>query len=80
MRVNEAISLGIPAEKLMIGCITYSQYSLGHNTVQVYGNIWKQVQTAHPDIRGVYVWETSLDKKDGWTFASGMGHTVRGLP
>jgi Glycosyl hydrolases family 18 len=79
MRVDEAVRLGIPASKLMIGCITYPNYSGGHNTVEVYRDIFKENEQMHPDLRGVYVWETSLDKLDNWHFAHVMGHSVRGL-
>ncbi len=78
-RINQAISMGIPASKIMIGAITYTQYNLGWNTVAVYRDIWKQQVAKHPDLRGMYIWETSLDKKENWSFAKTMGPAVRGV-
>lgn len=72
-RVNQAIDLGIPASKIMIGCITYSDYGYGHNTVEVYRDIFLELEQDHPDLRGVFIWETSLDALEGWSFAHGMG-------
>ena len=80
MRVDEAVNLGIPASKLLIGCITYPQYSGGHNTAEVYRDIFKAEEQTYPDLRGVYIWETSLDKLDNWHFAQVMGQAVRHLP
>jgi len=79
-RVDEAVGMGIPASKLMVGCITYSGYQAGHNTVQNYRDIFKEVETRYPALRGVYIWETSLDKLDSWSFAHLMGPSIRGVP
>jgi chitinase len=78
-RTDEAVGLGIPASKLMIGAICYSGYSAGHNTPQVYLDCFNEQKAKYPSIRGVFIWETSLDKLDGWAFASTMGPGVRGL-
>lgn len=75
-RVNQAIDLGIPASKIMIGCITYTDYAYGHNTVEVYRDIFLELEQDHPDLRGVFIWETSLDALEGWSFAHGMGAAV----
>ena len=79
MRVDQTVALGIPASKILVGCITYSQYGLGHNTVGVYRDIFKEVEKTYPTLRGVFIWETSLDKKENWSFAKTMGTAVRGL-
>ena len=73
-------SQGIPASKLLIGCITYSGYQNGHNTVDVYKNIVLQQQQIYPALRGVFVWETSLDKLEGWSFAHVMGPALGAQP
>jgi len=78
-RIDEAVRLGIPASKLMVGCITYSAYENGHNTVQVYRDIFKEVEARYPSLRGVYIWELSLDKRENWNFARVMGQSIRGL-
>lgn len=77
-RINQTVQMGIPASKILIGAITYSQYPYGHNTVDVYANIFKEMERQYPDLRGVFIWETSLDKKEGWSFARGMGRAVLG--
>lgn len=77
-RVNQAIELGIPASAILIGCITHPDYAYGHNTVDVYRDIFLELEVAHPELRGVFVWETSLDKDDGWRFARGMGAALLG--
>jgi chitinase len=79
-RIHEAVHLGIPASKLMVGCITYSAYQNGHNAVQNYRDIFKQLEARYPALRGVYVWETSLDKLESWSFARVMGPSIRGVP
>lgn len=71
-------SMGIPASKIMIGCITYSKYTAGHNTVDVYKNIFLTQKAKYPALRGVYLWELSFDKADGWGFTRTMGPVVRG--
>jgi hypothetical protein len=63
----------------MVGCITYSAYENGHNTVQVYRDIFKEVEARYPSLRGVYIWELSLDKREDWSFARVMGQSIRGL-
>jgi chitinase len=78
MRIDEAVRLGIPASKLLIGCITSPSYSGGHNTVEVYRDIFEEVRQTHSTLRGVFVWETSLDKLDNWRFARQMGQSVLG--
>jgi hypothetical protein len=78
-RIDEAVRLGIPASKLMVGCITYSGYQNGHNTVQSYRDIFKQLEARYPALRGVYVWDTSLDRSENWSFAQVMGQSIRGL-
>lgn len=75
-RIQQTLDLGIPASKLLIGCITYSQYPYGHNTVEVYRSIFQDLEQKHPDLRGVFIWETSLDKKENWSFAKQMGAAI----
>jgi hypothetical protein len=70
--------LGVPASKILIGCITYHNYPYGWNTVDVYKNIYLQQKLIHPSLRGVFIWETSLDKLENWSFATTMGPAVRG--
>lgn len=77
-RIKQSVKMGIPASKILIGAITYSKYKDGHNTVAVYADIFKELEAKYPDLRGAYVWDTSLDKKEGWTFATYMGRTVLG--
>lgn len=78
--IANVISQGIPASKILIGCITYSGYGGGHNTVDVYKNIFLQQQQKYPDLRGVFIWETSLDKKENWSFAKTMGPALGAQP
>jgi hypothetical protein len=75
-RVEQTVKLGVPASKIMIGAITYSKYDAGHNTVATYADIFTSLEKKYPDLRGAFVWDAYLDKKDGWTFASGMGRVV----
>ncbi len=78
-RINQSVAMGIPASKILIGCITYSRYQYGHNTVEVYRDIFKELERTYPTLRGVFIWETSLDKLENWHFAHTMGTSVRGL-
>jgi len=71
-------TMGIPASKIMIGCITYSKYSAGHNTVDVYKSIFLTQKAKYPSLRGVYLWELSFDKLDGWGFTRTMVPAVIG--
>lgn len=75
-RVGQTLDMGIPASKIMIGCITYSDYPYGHNTVEVYRDIFLDLEAEHPDLRGVFIWETSLDAKENWSFAHVMGEAL----
>jgi hypothetical protein len=34
------------------------------------------MEGVYPDLRGVFIWESSLDKLKNWDFASTMGATV----
>lgn len=72
-------SYGIPASKILIGCITYSKYQYGWNTVSVYKDIYLQQKQKYPELRGVFIWDTSYDKIENWSFAKAMGTAVRGL-
>lgn len=74
--IATVVGHGIPSSKILIGCITYTQYNLGWNTVDVYKNIFLQQEQKYPDLRGVFIWETSLDKKENWSFARTMGPAV----
>ncbi len=74
--IATVVAMGVPPSKIMIGCITYTQYNLGWNTVDVYKNIFLQQEQKYPDLRGVFIWESSLDKKENWSFAKVMGPAV----
>ena len=77
-KVNEIVnSYGIPASKIVIGCITYyPEYGAGSNTVATYRDAFLEMEGVYPDLRGVFIWESSLDKLKNWDFASTMGATV----
>jgi chitinase len=72
------VAMGIPDSKIVIGCITYSGYSGGHNSVEVYRDIYLTQKAKHPGLRGVYLWELSFDKADGWGFTPVMVPAVLG--
>ncbi len=76
-KINELVADGIPPSKIMIGCITYyPEYGNGSNTVAVYKAAFDEMETKYPTLRGVFIWETSLDKKKNWEFAHTMGPDV----
>jgi hypothetical protein len=68
--------MGIPPSKILIGSITYKNYNLDWNKVDVYKNIFLQQEAKYPTLRGVFIWESSLDKLEGWSFARVMGQNV----
>lgn len=74
--IAAVVNMGIPPSKILIGCITYQQYNLGWNTVQVYRDIFLQQEQKYPTLRGAFIWESSLDKKENWSFSSVMGPAV----
>jgi hypothetical protein len=71
-------AMGIPASKILIGCITYSKYQYGHNTVDVYKKIYLDERVKYPALRGVFIWDTQMDQAENWTFAHTMGPAVTG--
>ena len=77
-KVNEIVNnYGIPASKIVIGCITYyPEYGNGSNTVAVYRDAFLELEAIYPDLRGVFIWESSLDKLKAWNFAKTMGPVV----
>jgi chitinase len=76
-KVNELVADGIPPSKIMIGCITdYPEYGNGSNSVAVYKAAFDEMEAKYPALRGVFIWETSLDKKKNWEFAHTMGPDV----
>ena len=75
--INKVVSLGIPASKITMGAITYDGYGAGHNTDEVYASIYNELQQQHPTIRGAYVWDTGLDKRNNWGFPVVVGGAVR---
>lgn len=77
-KVNEIVnSYGIPASKIVIGCITYyPEYGAGSNTVATYRDAFLEMEGVYPDLRGVFIWESSLDKLKAWNFAKTMGPAV----
>jgi chitinase len=79
-RVTQSVNMGIPASKILVGCITYDGYSGGHNTDEVYRSIFLDLLSKYPDLRGAFVWETHLDKLNAWGFAKVVGRAVRNLP
>lgn len=74
--IAAVVNMGIPPSKILIGAITYQQYNLGWNTVDVYKNIFLQQEQKYPALRGVFIWESSLDKKENWSFSKVMGPAV----
>jgi hypothetical protein len=73
------IKMGVPASKILIGCITYSKYENGHNTVDAYKDIYVKEQKKYPDLRGVFIWDTQMDQEENWSFTRTMAPAVRGL-
>jgi hypothetical protein len=74
--IATVVGHGIPSSKILIGAITYTQYNLGWNTVDVYKNIFLQQEQKYPDLRGVFIWDSSFDKKENWSFSRVMGPAV----
>lgn len=67
-RVKVAVEqYGIPPEKILIGTIIHHpEYHLGSNSIEVYADIFKDLQKQYDGrIRGLFTWESSLDKKEG---------------
>lgn len=64
-RVEVAINqYKIPPSKIVIGAITYHpEYHMGSNSIEVYAEIFKELEAKYSKFRGVVLWETSLDKK-----------------
>lgn len=76
-KVDEVVGRGVPASKIMIGCTTYyPEYGNGANYPSVYRDAFLAAEAKYPDIRGVFVWESSLDKNKSWSFARTMGPAV----
>lgn len=74
--IATVVGLGVPPSKILIGCITYHNYGLGWNTVDVYKNIFLQQEQKYPSLRGVFIWESSLDKQENWSFSKVMGPAI----
>lgn len=69
--LENAVELGIPLSAQLIGAITYRFYKYGWNRVEVYRDIaaeWKK-----KGLRGAFIWELSMDKKEGNSFANLIG-------
>ncbi len=77
-KINEIVNnYGISPSKIVIGCITYyPEYGGGSNNVTVYRDAFIEMEGVYPSLRGVFIWESSLDKKKAWGFAKTMGPVV----
>lgn len=74
--IAAVVGIGVPPSKILIGAITYQSYPYGWNTVDVYKSIFLQQEQKYPTLRGAFIWESSLDKKENWSFSRVMGPTV----
>ena len=66
----------VGADKL---CIGFGINSLGdYMSVDQCVSTWNTVRSAHPGIRGAFVWNVATDESSGWGFANRIGPLVAG--
>lgn len=71
LKLDEAQRAGVPWSKMVIGAITRTGYPNGHNTIGVYRDVVAAMKGSR-GIRGSFIWETSMDRSEGWSFATTM--------
>ena len=75
--IQASVNMGVDDSKILIGCITWTGYQMGWNTVTVYKDIFLRQEAKHPQLRGVFIWESSLDKKENWSFSKIMNQYIK---
>ncbi len=66
--VNDAVAAGVPASKILIGAMVGSNEP--HSTPEAYVTAYSNLVKTHPDLRGMFHWETKLDQDAGWAFVN----------
>lgn len=74
-KVRRAMDGGIPTHKQVLGfmCNT-STYS---SPVAVTGAAWSAVTAEFPDLRGAFIWESSIESSSGYEWTRSVGTAVR---
>ncbi len=67
--IDTAVGMGIPASKLLIGATT-DHLNEPHSTPDVYVDVYNQLRAKYPDLRGLFHWETLIDRDNNWAFVN----------
>lgn len=70
--LDGANAAGVPYSAQAIGCITRRGYQYGWNTVDVYRSVVEEARRTR-GVRGAFIWETNMDRAEGWSFARQIG-------
>lgn len=74
--ISNAISMGIDASKLIIGCAAPGADSSGRASSQAYADAYTAQKTAHPTLRGAFVYHSEADQAAAWQLSDLLGPAI----
>lgn len=74
-KTQYAVDGGVPASKHILGFMCNSYYNT--SPVPVTAAVWEAVNQAHPDIRGAFIWESSLEHEFNYEWTRQVGASIR---
>lgn len=60
----------IPTSKGLAFGATTDHLNEPHSTPDVYVDVYNQLRAKYPDLRGLFHWETLIDRDNNWAFVN----------
>ena len=73
-KTQAAVEGGIPASKHILGFMCNSYYNT--SPVPVTAAVWQAVRAQHPDVRGAFIWESSLEFEHDYEWTRQVGARI----